>query len=440
MIAWEIVGILLSLVFSAFFSASETALSSLGRAHTEKLIDEGGRLNKSLQLWVDHPLRVLNAILIGNNIVNITASALATDLSNRLLGGTAYQDTAIPIAVGLMTLLLLTFGEIVPKSLARSQSERLAPWAIWLLKVPYALFYPGTLAFTWLAKKLITSLGGTSEQNTPPVTEEDIEYMVDLGSRVGSLEEGKGRMLQSVFEYTSTVVREIMVARTDMQTLSVEATLKETMEAMERTGHSRLPIYEGNVDNIVGVFYAKDLLRYFAQPQPPGGTFQLRDFLRRPFFVVEPMKISDLLNEFQRRRTHMAIVVDEFGTTAGLITLEDIIEEFVGDIQDEYDDEDSWLDRLPNGNLLVDARCTVSEVEEALDVEFPEERDYTSVGGLIVATTGTVPEAGAEVRVAGILFKVLESDEKRVIKAQIIDERPLQNPESSSGEGPRMAS
>lgn len=441
MIGWEVFGIIASLVLSAFFSSSETALTALGRAQTQKLIEDGGRVGEALKLWADHPLKVLTCILIGNNIVNITASALATDVCDRLLEGTSFAETAIPIAVGVMTLLLLTFGEIVPKAIARSQHRRLAGGAMWLLKGPYLLFYPGTVLFTALADYLIKLSGGNREQDMPPVTEEDIEYLVDLGSRVGSLEEGKGKMLQSVFEYNATLVRENMVPRTDMMALDVDSTIEEVLGMVQESGHSRMPVYEDTVDNIIGIFFAKDLLQHYSSTD--GAPFELRKYLRRAYFVPEAKKISDLLAEFQREHIHMAIVVDEFGGTSGLITLEDIIEEFFGDIQDEYDAETDWLVRM-DGVLTVDARCPITDLEEELDQEFPEQGGYESVGGLIVATTGKVPEVGCEVVLEGIRFHVLEADEKRVIRVRVNDEREaLKSSTDGNGDDPeprRMAS
>jgi len=333
-----------------------------------------------------------------------------------------------------MTLLLLTFGEIVPKALARSLHRKLAGPAMWMLKLPYLLFYPGTVVFTTLADYLIKLSGGNREQDTPPVTEEDIEYLVDLGSRVGSLEENKGKMLQSVFEYNATIVRENMVPRTDMMAVDVELPLEEVLAAVQDTGHSRMPVFEDTFDNIIGIFYAKDLLSHFAAKD--GVKFELRNHLRRAYFVPEAKKISDLLADFQREHIHMAIVVDEFGGTSGLITLEDIIEEFFGDIQDEYDAETDWLQKVSEGVLLVDARCPITDLEDELDLEFPEQGGYESVGGLIVATTGKVPEVGCEIVIEGVQFLVLEADEKRIVRVQITDRQQLlKNAAAASANG-----
>ncbi len=429
MLGWEIAAVLACIALSAFFSASETALTALGPVKTQKIIESGGFWNKSLVLWRDKPLKVLTCILIGNNIVNITGSTLAADLAQRYLGQTAYADTAIPIVIGIMTFLVLTFGEITPKSIARAQAKRLGGVLMWFMRGPYYAFYPFTVFFALLTRLIVRTTGDKLDSsNQVNVTEEDIEYLVELGSRHGSLESDKEKILQSVFEYTETSVREIMVPRIEIKAIEKTWDLNRVLGVLVDSGHSRVPVYEETIDNIVGLFYAKDLLRVMQHQSRD--DFQLGGrFLRQVDFVPEQMKISALLTKFRKNRVHIAIVVDEFGGTSGLITLEDIIEEFFGEIQDEYDSEESYLKELNDGSLLAAARCPLDVLEDHLDVEFPEDGDYESLGGFVASITGAMPKVGDEVSHGGLLIRVTKADARHVIEVSITRQPTLEDPD-----------
>jgi putative hemolysin len=409
----EAIGILICLGLSAFFSGSETALTSLTQAQTQRLIDEKGA--KSLKLWLDKPIPVLTAILIGNNIFNITASALATSMAVKLLSETSAAGWAIPVAVGVMTFLLLTFGEITPKTLARLRYQEVARTAMFFIRIPYVLFMPLTLFFTKLSGAIMKVLGRDVEVRGPYVTAEEIQYMIDLGSREGQFSEDRERLLRSVFEFPDTVVREIMVPRTDMVAISEEMEFDEILKCLLQCGHSRIPVYKDTIDEIIGVFYAKDIIGLMITKE----EFDIHRFLRKPYFVPESKRITDLLADFQGQRIHMAIVVDEFGGTAGIITLEDIIEEFFGDIQDEYDIEPSQLVELDDKTVRADARIPIYELEEYFGVELPEHPDYESLGGFLMAQSGTVPAPGDSISWNDYVFRVVEADAKRVITVEI---------------------
>lgn len=424
----EAIGILFCLAISAFFSGSETALTSLTGAQAQRLVEEKGA--KSLQLWLDRPIVVLNAMLIGNNIVNITASALATDLAGRLLAGTAAASWAIPAAVGITTLLLLTFGEITPKTIAKSQNQRVAGPAMWLMRVPYYVLYPFSLFFMVLARGLMRMTGKSFDERGPFVTSEEIQYMIDLGSREGTFSEDRERLLRSVFEFPDTLVREVMVPRTDMEVISDSMEFDQIIQILLRCGHSRIPVYSGTIDDITGLFYSKDMIGLLAS----GAEFELSEHLRTPYFVPESRRIADLLADFQRQRIHMAIVVDEFGGTSGLITIEDIIEEFFGDIQDEYDVEPSQLTVIDDYKVCADARISIYEIEEYFDVDLPEHPDYESLGGFLLSQAGNVPAEGDELRWNGLVFRVVEADVKRIITVEIEQLKEEGNFDSDSDE------
>ncbi len=413
---WEIAGIILCLVGSAYFSGSETALTSLTSTKANQLVDEDGHMG--LRLWLDRPIPVLTAILIGNNVVNVAASALATNVANRLLGGTENSHWAIPAAVGVMTFLLLTFGEITPKAVARRMFIRVSVLTIKIIRFLYYPLYPVVWLFVKFTKQVMRLLGNDLDDTAPFVTYEEIEYLIELGTREGTLSNDRERLLRSVVEFPDTLVKEVMVPRTDMVVINAETDLQGMLELLVECGHSRLPVFDGSIDEILGIFYAKDIIQLMAENVDRDG-FEVRNFVRDVYFVPESKRISDLLTEFQEQRIHIAIVVDEFGGTAGIITLEDIIEEFFGDIQDEFDAETDQVIDLGDERVLADARVPIYEIENHFDLQLPDHPDYESLGGFLLAQVGSVPATGDEVEWDGLVFRVIEADAKKVISVEI---------------------
>jgi putative hemolysin len=411
----DVVGIVLCLMGSAVFSATETALTSLSESQARKLAEERNSL--ALRIWRRRPFRVLTGLLIANTLVNLTAAALATHGAWLLLADTPVARWVIPGAVGVATILVLTFGEVGPKTLGKHSAQTLARPLMTLCLVPYFLLYPIIVVFTKLSRGTSRALGSADGKGAPFVTAEDIEYMIDLGAREGSFSEDRERLLRSVFEFPDTLVRELMVPRTDIVSISMKMSLDEVIDALVACGHSRLPVYEGNVDEIVGLFYAKDVLAVMSSGQAE--QFDLRNYIRKPFFVPETKRVAELLSEFQAERMHLALVVDEFGGTAGLITLEDIIEEIFGDIQDEYDVEPAQMVRIDDTTVRADARVAVDEIEAFFSMELPDHPDYESLGGFLMAQAQGVPEPGAEILWEGLRFRVLDADPKRVITVLI---------------------
>lgn len=410
------VGIAICLLFSAFFSGSETALTSLSPANARRLMEEAGRRGEVLSLWVDDPLRVLTTILVGNNVFNIAASAIATAVAVEVLeplSASVSFINPVAIAVGVMTLLLLTFGEITPKTLAKANAERLAIPILLLLRPIVFLLMPVTALFIGLSRTLAERTGTDLEPGGPFVREEDIEYLVRLGGREGSLSQDRERLLRSVFEFTDTTAREVMVPRTDVFAVPADASEADLLAQLLAAGHSRVPVYEGAIDNIIGLCYAKDLLRFVGQ-RTGSETFEVARFLRRANFVPETKPISELLREMQENRIHMAIVVDEFGGFSGLVTLEDIIEEFFGDILDEYDVESDWIVEVTPGRWRVDARIGITDLGELLRVDIPDIEDCDTLGGYLSKAVGEVAAAGAVVEEWGLRFTVEDADERRV--------------------------
>ena len=416
--------IVLCLVLSAAFSACETAVTTLGRTRTTRMLEAGDWTSRAIRLWAERPREVLITILICNNIVNISASAIATTLAQSLLSefaATIPWLDPVGVAVFVMTLLLLTFGEITPKTVARDRAESLSPVLMSVVRPFYTLVYPITRFFVLLTD----TIGGESDENS--VKEEDIEHLVRLAKQDGNLDSERERLLRSVFAFTETQAREVMVPRTDIDFIPCDIALDVLLTRIVNGAHSRMPVYEGNTDNIVGLCYARDLLQ-FVNARDKAANFDLRRYLRPAKFVPETKPISQLLGEMQQQRIHMSIIVDEFGGVSGLVTLEDIIEQFFGDIQDEFDREEEWMQVLPTGGWRVDARLNFDEFLELIKYEDPSEfeaEDFDTLGGYIAMKTGMIDARGHAFEDLGHRFTVVDATARRIKWVRV---EPIQPP------------
>ena len=420
--------ILLGLMFlgSFFFAGTETALTSLGEARARKLREQLGDRGKPLDLWIEHPSKVLATLLIGNNLANVGASAVATVVALDIFG-----SSAVAIVTGGMTLALLVFGEITPKTIAREQAERVALPALRILGPFYVLFYPVAFALEGLATG-VSKLFGQAEDR-PVVSSEDVDWYIGLSAREGALEPMKQELLTSVVEFTDLKVKEIMIPRTHMVALDVSTDPRDALAVCGETGHSRFPVYGDDVDDILGILAVKDLMQVLMNRDKVPAD--LRPLLRQVDFVPELKPVTDLLVSMRSGRSHMAIVVDEFGGTSGLATLEDVVEEIVGEIQDEHDVEDAPVLHLPDGGLLVVAAINLRDLEDEIDVEFPDNGDYESLGGFMTAEAGHMPAVGEQVRFGGYEFTVRAADERRVLRVEVRRHAPDEDDERANSGG-----
>ncbi len=412
----EIVSVLVCILLSAFFSATETALTALSDTKVHRLLEKHPYAAALLKKWMVKPSLVLSTILIGNNLVNILASVLAAGIAHHYLG--SYADAA---AVGLMTLIILIFGEITPKTYAKLNAERFALPAIIILRIFDVLFSPVAFVLSKISRLFVRLLGGKDMGSEGfAVTGHEIEYLIKKGSEHGVFEEKEqGELLSSVVEFKETLVSEIMIPRTDAHFLETTDTVGEALKKIAEWGHSRIPVYEESIDNVKGILLAKSLATQFAK-----GAIDLDQpiapYLRTPvLFAPESQKISETLKAMQARRMHMAIVVDEFGGTSGIITLEDILEELVGDIKDEVDKEEDPITKMKDNIISVDAHISIYDLEEELGIKLPEDGEYNSLGGFITAQAGFVPPPGYKIEYQGHLFRVAESDDRHITRVEI---------------------
>ncbi len=388
-------GLVLALIFallvvSAFGAMASMALSRISRVKAHHLAQE--RQNRSarrLETIAEDPAPFLNVMLLITVLAHATATVLATSLAVRLL-----ETGGEIVAAVAMTLAIFVFSEIAPRNYAVQNSETAALFVATPVVFLGRLLRPVGKLFIHLSNAVMLLVPGRRMPKGPFVTEDEIRHMVDVAEEEEEIEEEERELIHSIFEFGDTVVREVMVPRPDMVTVSADATVGDALETITKAGYSRVPIYEGDNDNIVAVLYAKDLLKRVSDLNREA---PVKEFGRNPFFVPEQKRISDLLREMQRQRFHLAIVVDEYGGTAGLVTIEDLLEEIVGEIVDEYDREEPLVESMDDGKIRVDARVPIEEVNELLDVELPHD-EWDTVGGLVFGLIGRVPRPGEKVR------------------------------------------
>lgn len=418
---WAELIFLVVLVFcSALFSASETAITSMEKLKLKEIIDhETPERKKFYQEWLDHPERYLITLLVGNNCVNILASSLATAMAIGILersGRPGAIGTAVGISTGVMTFILLTFGEITPKTFAKHHSEKVCRLVIGMLYRMSVTIRFVHHFFSFFTDPIIKLAGGKKAVQSSLITEAELKNLMKVSSREGLIDKHELEMLHSIFKFDDTLVRQVMIPRVDMVAIEINSMLSEILKVAIDSGYTRLPVYEDRLDNILGVLYVKDLLTLW---QLDIKEVDLRKHLRKPLFVPEAKKVNRLLQEFKRQRTHMAVVVDEYGGVSGIITIEDIIEEIVGEIRDEYDEPElDKIAHLSDGSYLIDAALLISEFNDKFSSHL-KSHQADSIGGFLVEQAGSIPPKGSVLTLQNLKFTVVASDEKRVSKVKL---------------------
>ena len=418
-------------LLAGVFVAAEIALVSVRRSRVDQLVDQDRRGAMRVRRLIDDPARFLAVIQIAITFIGFLSSAvaavsLASGLSGALVGAGLPAATADAIALIGVTVLLSLFaivvGELVPKSLALAFPDRTSLLLAGPVDLLGRLLAPVVALLTGLTRVIVRPFGADVTKEAQ-ITADELKLIVERGGEQGILEAEEEQMINAVIELGSRRLHEVMVPRIDMVALPVTATYEEAVDTVVSEGHSRIPVYEESVDEVVGILYAKDLLRILQTPASKRPA--LRTLLRAPVLVPESMSIDDLLHEFQRRKVHLAIVLDEYGGTAGLATIEDLLEEIVGEIQDEYDAEEPMVVKLSDDEARIDGRADVGDLAETFDIEleFEDEDEYDTVGGLIFHRLGDVPKPGDEVRVDGLTITVESVDGRRVDKALVVRHR-----------------
>lgn len=414
--AVELLVLGLLLLLSAFFSGSETALFAANRLKLRHLKEEGsGSARVALHL-LEQPARLLSTLLLGNNIVNTAFAVVATATLVRMLG----PERGSLYAFGIVTLLLLLFAEITPKSYAAHHASRVVLLAARPVQLIAVVLSPVIRLLSLVTNLFARPLGGRVRSDAPMVTEEEIQILVRMGEEQGLLEQEEREMIHSIFEFGDTVVREIMVPRVHMVAVEADEPIEALLEIVRTHGHSRIPVYDDVVDQIVGLVHVKDLLAASREGRLEGKT---RDFARPPYFVPDTKRLDELFKEMRRKKVHMAIAVDEYGGTAGLVTIEDLLEEIVGPIQDEYDTEEPPIEVLNDRVALVDGAVHLEDVNAALGIDLPA-GEVDSVGGFVTRLLGHVPTQGERAEYLDVQFAVERVDGRRIAKVRVTRAEP----------------
>ncbi len=408
-IAFSIAALVGIVVASAFFSGLEVAFISISKGQLQKFLNDKKRGAKSLQKLKSKPSRMLTTLLIGNNLANVAAAAITTDLAITMFG-----NIGVGIATGVMTFVLLVFGEITPKAYCNAHAESIAlKFAGVILAIEYAIF-PIVSMFEGITKGIFRLMG--TRERPPPISEDEVRALLDVGVEEKVLMKEEKKLIEEALEFHDIPVRAIMTPRKNMIVLNARMLLWESLPLVNKSGYSRIPIMEGTKDNIVGIVHNRDLLRALENQNT---DLMLKDIARKPLFVSQEKKISDLMKEFQSRRIHIAVVVDEFGGTEGLVTLEDIIEELVGEIIDETDIERQLITTIDKNTVIVHGDVEIDDVNEALNVNIPKGDDYSTLNGLLHERLHDIPKQGDKISLDNVVMSVEEVKQNAPLKIRV---------------------
>lgn len=403
--------LIVCLVLSGFFSSSETALTSISKIRLRALVDEGAKNAALIQKVTDNSGKLLSAILIGNNLVNIGASSLATVIATDLFG-----SSGVGIATGILTILILIFGEVTPKTFARDNAEKVSCMVVKPIAVCMFVFTPFIIILNAITGLIFKVIGSKDEsQNT--VTENEFRTMVDVSHEEGVLEVDEREMITNVVDFRSSTAEEIMIPRIDMVAIEDNTPYEEIVNVFKEKRFTRLPVYNDTIDHIVGTLSFKDIMLL---EDKEVGCFKVTDYMKEPYFTYESKQCSKLFTNMKNQSISMAIVLDEYGGTAGLVTLQDLIEEIVGDIIDDArSEEDDEIQLISENEYLVFGNTKLDDVNDVLGTDF-ENDDIESIGGYVIAIIGRFPEKGEVVEQERAKFCIEESDKNRIEKLRII--------------------
>lgn len=392
------------LALSAFFSSSETALVTVNKISMRNMAEGGNKQAETVIKTVENQGKMLSAILIGNNVVNLSASSLATVMASSLFG-----NKAVGIATGILTLLILVFGEITPKTMATYSAEKISLKVAGYIYFLMTVLTPVIFLVNLLSGVVLKLCGVDTKEKRESITEDELRTIVEVSHEEGVLETEEKKMITNVFDFGESLAKDIMVPRVDMTFAQVDDTYDQLLEVYRKERYTRIPVYEDSTDNVIGIINVKDLLLLDSNEE-----FHIRDYLRQPLYTYEYKKASELMLEMRKSLNNIVIVLDEYGATAGLITLEDMLEEIVGDIRDEYDsDEEESLVEIKPGVYRVNASMKLDDLNDRLELHL-ESEEYDSLGGLVIGLLDHLPEEDEKVEEDGLQMTVEHVDKNRI--------------------------
>ncbi len=417
---WQLKLIILLILFllSAFFSGSEIALFSLNRNKIKDILKDHPILSGYMQNLLQYPRRLLVTILIGNTIVNVAVAIASVSLvlDNAQSIGIS-QSLALTLQIIVITILIVIFGELIPKVWAAKNPISFSKAIVFPIYWISVFLYPVSEIISEIINFIITKV--RYDKTKSAITPEDISNLAVMSREAGSIIKREEGLIQGIVSFKSVQVHEVMTPRVDITAVSLDTDFDDILKIITSSGHSRLPLYNEDIDNIVGLIYAKDLLPYIKN-ENLRDEFSLKKLARKAMFIPETKMISELMREFQEKKMHLAIVVDEYGGTSGVITLEDILEEIIGEIRDEYDKEENPITKIDDNNFIVLGMLPIDELNELLNDDFQSgDYDYETIGGMIFNYAGKIPEEGYTFNLKGYSFKVAEIFDKRITKVKI---------------------
>lgn len=429
-IIWKLVLLLVLILVNAFFAMSEIAIITLNDNKVKAMAEDGHKGAKRVLSLTKNPSGFLSSIQIGITLAGFLTSASAADSFSGPLANWIYsfewakffdQGTWQGISLVVVTIIIsyfsLVLGELVPKRIGMQAAEKISFKIAPVLLFVKSCFKP-FIAFLTVSTNIVVRMFGfdpnASEEN---VTEEEILMMVDAGEEKGVIEESQKEMINNIFEFDDIVAADVMTHRTEIEAVEIHEPLADIVKLAIEEGYSRIPVYKEELDNIVGILYVKDLLKYVGSDVPK--SFKITNIMRTAVFVPESKKCGDLFNEMTEQKLQMVIIVDEYGGVAGLVTIEDLLESIVGNMQDEYDDEEEEIEQMTDGRFVLEGTSDIGELAETLEIDFPE-GEYDTIGGFIMSELGRIPTAdeNAEVKYGGYIFTVVEMDERRISKVE----------------------
>lgn len=411
--------VLISLSISAFFSMTETAATSISSLKAKHLTETGKKSAQILNLWLNSPHRVLASLLIGNNLANIFASIFVDEIIRRHFG-----NSSIIIVTAMMTIIIVLFAEIIPKTFAKTHAVKIIIPILNVYKLFYYILLPFTITMTTLSYYITSMFSKNIKSNNgPQITEEELEFLINVGEREGVIHEQKHDMLSGIFELGDTVVREVMVHRIDLTAAPQSMKIVDAVEKFRETGLSRIPVYEDKIDNITGTIHAKDALFFLKKHHGEQMCYEatVSEIRREVMFIPETKPVDLLFQEMKRHKQHMAIVLDEYGGTSGIVTMEDIFEEIVGEVRDEFDNEEDAIRPTQVANqYLVECKIHVDDFCDFFDIKVADftqginVSEFDTLAGLILQHFGHIPKAGDKLTLNNITMEVVEVSKRRV--------------------------
>ncbi|MFH1586950.1 MAG: hemolysin family protein [Candidatus Diapherotrites archaeon] len=409
----NLVVLIVLIALSGVFSGVEIAFFSLGKLKVRRLVKKGSENARIVEELLKNPRSLLVAILIGNNLVNILSAAIATNLALSVFEGSP-AGIALSIATGIMTFMILLFGEIAPKSIAIHYNSKIALFFALPMKLLMAAIYPLVFVMELISTLMLGVLGVTMIEKK--MTEEEVRSMVTMGAEEGAINKEEKEMIHRIFQFNDIPAHEAMTSRVEVVALDINASKKEILK-ISQTPYSRIPVYEGNIDHIIGVLHIKDLLRVISRKK----RIDLKRMVSKPLFVPETKKIDQLMRQLQKERLHMAIVVDDYGVTQGIVTFEDLLEEIVGEIEDESDTEPK-LKQINDMTFEAEGGMHLDDIREQTGLTFSSE-EYDTIGGFVLEKLGTIPKKGEKIELPNATIVALKVDENRIVMVRIIKKR-----------------